>query len=116
MNKKNAKSILLKETNSILPSWWNEMFQNVLSIIKHSRFPSFKHAERFFVAALSYVPDKENSDLKYINVKCENKGEKDGYIYITIMIFFKFKDKKKDLWKLSKSLHVKKRKIISVYD
>ena len=86
------------------------MLDTVLSIIKHSKFPSFKHAERFFVSALSFIPDVESSEIKHINVKCDSKGEKDGLIYLTIDAFFKFKDKKKDLWKLSKSLHVVKRK------
>lgn len=117
MNKKNAKSILLKEIDSILPKWWIEMLENLLSIIKHSKFPSFRHAEQFVNSALSDIPkdiDKDKNDVKRILVKCFNKGEHDGKIYITIEAYFHMKNK--DLWKLSKSLHVMKRESALSYD
>ena len=116
MNKNNAKALTLKEAYKFLPKWWLDMLDNVLSIITHSKYPSFKHAETFFCAALSFIPDKESSEIKHIQVKCENKGERNGLIYITIVIFFRYKDKEKGLWKLSKSLHVVKRETQTCYD
>lgn len=93
----------------MLPRWWMESFNTVISMIKHSKFVSFKKAELFFTTALSHIlVDKEESEIKHIKVKCFDKGKKDGFLYITIEIYFKMKNE--DLWKLSKSLHVKERK------
>lgn len=109
MNKKNARSISQKEIHDVLPNWWIESFNNVLSMMKHSKFVNFKKAELFFDAALSHIlVEKEDSEIKHIKVKCFDKGTKDGFLYITIEIYFKMKDE--SLWKLSKSLHVKERK------
>lgn len=109
MNKNSAKSLSQKEIYSVLPVWWTDIYKNLLSMLKHSRFVDFKKAETLFKAALSHiVVDKEESTIKHIKVKCLNKGIKDGKIYITLEIYFKMKDE--SLWKLSKSLHVKERK------
>lgn len=117
VNRKNAKSISINERKSVLPNWWNEMLDTILSIIKHSKYVSFKHAEQFLVSGLEYIPpeEKESDDgIKHIKVKCVNKGEKDGKIYITLEIFFYMKNK--CLWKLSKSIHVFKRERTMSYD
>lgn len=116
MNKKNAKAISLKEALEVLPKWWTDNLNTVLSIAKHSKFTSFKKAETFFSTALSFIPDKESSEFKHILIDCENKGEQNSFFYITIIAYFRFKDKEKGLWKMSKSLHVKKREKILSYD
>ena len=115
MNLKNAKTLSQREMKSILPKLWVEIFDNALSIIKHSKYPSFKHAETFFVAALSYIPEEVKDTIKYIKVKCSNKGEHDGKIYITLDICFYMKEDK-ILWKLTKSIHVFKRMKLISYD
>ena len=115
MNKKNARSLSQKEMREVLPKWWIESFENVLSMMKHSKFVNFKKAELFFTTALSHIlVEKEDSEIKHIKVKCFDKGKKDGFLYITLEIFFKMKNE--DLWKLSKSLHIKERKKILGYD
>ena len=53
--------------------------------------------------------------IKYIKVKCSNKGEHDGKIYITLDICFYMKEDK-ILWKLTKSIHVFKRMKLMSYD
>ena len=115
MNLKNAKTLSQREMRSILPLYWIDIFDNVMSIIKHSKYPSFKHAETFLTAGLSYVPDEEKETIKHIRVKCQNKGEHDGKIYITMDICFYMKENK-TLWKFSKSIHVFKRELLPTYD
>ena len=115
MNLKNAKTLSQREMRSILPLYWIDIFDNVMSIIKHSKYPSFKHAETFLTAGLSYVPDEEKETIKHIKVKCQNKGEHDGKIYITMDICFYMKEDK-TLWKFSKSIHVFKREPFPTYD
>lgn len=114
MNHRNAKTLSQRDVYSVLPSEWIDILDNILSIIKHSKYPSFKHAETFLVAGLSYVPNKEKSSIKHIKAKCSFKGEHDGKIYITIDMWFYMKDKR--LWKLSKSVHVFKREKQMSYD
>lgn len=114
MNKKNAKRLSLSEAKEVLPQWWNEMFETVLSIIKHSKYNSFKKAETFISTGLSYIPDKKTSEIKHIVVKCTNKGEYDGKIYITLVIYFHMKNK--CFWELSKSIHVFVREKSMSYD
>ena len=97
MNKNSAKALLQKEIYDVLPDWWISIFENVLSIVKHSKFSNFKKAELFFKTALSHiVVDKDESTIKHLKVKCFNKGTKDEKIYITIEIYFKMKNE--DLW------------------
>lgn len=98
--------ITLKEATELLPSWWIDSLNLDLSIIKHSKYVSFKHAAMFFESSLSHILD--DSVIKHIKVKCFDKGEKDGKIYLTIEIFFHLKNEER-LLKLSKSLHVTKR-------
>lgn len=107
MNKKNAKTITLTDAKELLPKWWIDSLNIDLSIIKHSKYVSFQHAATFFEASLSDIVDSETS-LKHIKVKCINKGEKDGKIYLTIEVYFKLHDTDK-LFKFEKSLHVTKR-------
>lgn len=109
VNKNKAKSLTIKEAYEVLPRWWTKSFDIIISMMKHSKFVSFKKAEMFFNAALSHIiVDKDESEIKHIKVKCFDKGKKDGFLYITIEIYFKMKNE--DLWKLSKSLHIKERK------
>lgn len=117
VNRKNAKSISINERKSILPTWWNEILDTILSILKHSKYVSFKHAEQFLVTGLEYVSPEEaenEAGIKHIKVKCYNKGEHDNKIYITLEIFFYMKNK--CLWKLTKSIHVFKRETVMSYD
>lgn len=117
MNVTKMKYLTLEEARKMLPKWWIEIFDTTMSIVKHNAFFSFKRLKQFLQASLQYVDEENRKDLKHVKVKCYDKGEKDNLIYITIEVFFKSEEQKKEnFWKFSKSFHVKKRKTLLNYD
>lgn len=115
MNKRNARKLSIKEARKILPRWFVEMEDNVLSILKNNDYNDFKRISIFLTNSLTHIVKFDennkpiNTEIKHVKVEVQNKGINAGYQHITIVEYIKLREEE-CFWTISRSMKVKLRK------